>query len=364
MMGLGKIVIFGGGGFIGSRFLDVYRSETSAAWVIDRFYGPSHPDLSHYHHHLEQRRGSQDVVLSIEAHQTENFSEVLSDADVVFILNADTGTAQSFAQPAHTVGENALNLARITESIIQRCEPDKCNIVFTSSRAVYGEGYWICKEHGYQTLDRSFDALSDQLFQQGCSICSQPLQLHSTPEEAPLVPLSVYGLTKKFGEEFLRLTLVNKGFNVRIARFQNVFGPGQEVTNPYTGVLNWFASALMQNKPVEIYENGNIIRDFIYIDDAVRHLFALAKQPLISNPASVEVFNGGTGVPVSLGYVAGTLKEMLNSRSEIDISPKFRIGDVLGAVADMSRTADVLGFESSLSLEEGLKRYADWFVKQ
>lgn len=362
-MSRGNLTVFGGGGFIGTAFLRLYAREFNSLVVIDRFSGPSHPRKDA--HDLFEREFSSLGMKTIvaDAANAASLTPVLAASDAVMLLNADTGTAQSGLEPQTCVRENINALVAVAEAVRRFCSPAKTRVIFTSSRAAYGEGAWKCSQHGDVTLIRSAAALRRAEFEPRCTHCESILTLGRTAEDVAREPLSVYGVTKSAGEDLLRTILGQYGFDVRIVRYQNVYGPGQEPTNPYTGVLNWFSSLLLSGRDIEIYEQGHIRRDFIYVDDAARLLYSLLMHERV-NTGDVIVVNGGSGAAVSLTDVACMLKQRYKSPGEIGTSDKFRVGDVLGACADMSRAESVLGFSCRTALSDGLELYADWFSKQ
>jgi dTDP-L-rhamnose 4-epimerase len=354
-------LVFGGGGFIGSAFYTGFAAEYDQVTVVDRFHGPSHSSLSAYHA-LRGHLRPQDRIFTGDAVNVEHWPELLRSASDILILNADTGTGSSFAQPSTTIDENLTRLGRLTELIRQHCDPATRRIMFTSSRAVYGEGHWSCHTHGVQTPDRSAATLAAGRFAPVCAVCGEATSLHGSRESDALQPVSVYGLTKAAGEQLLHLTLSTSGFDVRIVRYQNVYGIGQAIDNPYTGVLNWFSKTLLRNDVVKIYEQGLIVRDFIFVSDAAALLFKIARHERPANERSRPyVVNGGTGTAVRLADVALLLRDLYGSKSQVIDVADFRPGDVLGAFADMTRARDDLDFAAGLSLREGLARYAEWF---
>jgi dTDP-L-rhamnose 4-epimerase len=287
---------------------------------------------------------------------------VLGGCEVVALMNADTGTANSFENPGATVRENVNVLVAAMEAVRRHCTPGRTRVLFTSSRATYGEGHWLCATHGAVRLARSAKDLAAHGFEPRCPQCAAVLEIAGSHEDSACAPLSVYGASKVAGENLLQAVLMQAGFPVRIVRYQNVFGPGQTIGNPYTGVLNWFSQRLITGQPVEIYERGFIRRDFIYVDDAARLLMLLAELPASGN-TDATVVNGGSGVSVRLIEVAEKLRGIYSSNSTVAVCDKFRVGDVLGACAD-SRRAQQLGFSCEVTLDEGLRRYAAWFAEQ
>lgn len=358
-----NLVMLGGGGFIGSSYYSLFASEFNKVTIVDRFDGPSHSTLAQ-HSKLRSCLRPQDRLFTADAGDIHHWPELLREASHVFILNADTGTGSSFTHPSMTVDQNLGTLAKLVESIRSLCS-EQTRVLFTSSRAVYGEGHWRCREHGNQTPDRSITALTAGRFEPRCPRCGELMALEGSKEDDLLHPLSVYGLSKASGEQLLALTLSNTGFDVRIVRYQNVYGIGQAVDNPYTGVLNWFSQELLRGNPVRIYERAHIVRDFIFVDDAAMllHRLALSNRPGGAGP-SPYIVNGGSGIPTVLADAAAMLKHIYGSDSEIVHTNDFRPGDVLGAVADMARARHELDYEARTPLADGLARYASWFRKQ
>jgi dTDP-L-rhamnose 4-epimerase len=358
-----KAIIFGGGGFIGFEYYKNFSADYEKITILDKFSGPSHTTLSEYKKFRELLRPQDDIFTSDVA-EILNWPELLQEVTDVFILNADTGTGNSYLNPSRTINDNLYKLSIIIEAIRLNCIKDSTRIIFTSSRAVYGEGQWLCQEHGYQIPDRSSESLSSLKFVPRCKKCDQLLTLQGSREDNSFRPLSVYGLTKASGEQLLSLTLANAGFDVRIVRYQNVYGVGQAIDNPYTGVLNWFSKTLIRNEKISIYEQGNIIRDFIFVSDAsilLHKISSFSRQ--IEDQLAPLVVNGGSGVATSLTAAAHLLRELYGSVSEINLTDDFRTGDVLGALANNDLAENMLGFKFTVTLKDGLHQYSDWFLK-
>jgi dTDP-L-rhamnose 4-epimerase len=143
-----------------------------------------------------------------------------------------------------------------------------------------------------------------------------------------------------------------------ILRYFNVYGPGQSLSNPYTGILSTFLARATHGKAIEVYEDGRESRDFVFIDDVVtatrRALLLTADQP------QALVLNVGTGIPVSIADLARTLVRVGGWNVPVKITGGYRVGDVRHAVADTNRARRILGFEATTSLEDGLRRWLAW----
>jgi dTDP-L-rhamnose 4-epimerase len=151
-----------------------------------------------------------------------------------------------------------------------------------------------------------------------------------------------------------------RGINAFGLRYQNVYGPGQSLKNPYTGILAVFSNLARQNQPIEIYEDGRESRDFIYIDDVVS---ATAKCINYSDKF-VGALNVGSGEATSVMTVARDVKEYFQSQSSISVSGAFRIGDIRHNIADVSLAKSLLGFVAKVPFKQGLANFLAWAQSQ
>ena len=145
-----------------------------------------------------------------------------------------------------------------------------------------------------------------------------------------------------------------------IFRFQNVYGAGQSLKNPYTGILSIFSSLLLDNKDINIFEDGKESRDFIHVKDV-----ASAVIKSINTAASNgEIINLGSGIGTSVIEIAETLKRIYGSTSNLNVTGDFRIGDIAHNVADTQKARKLLDFTPSISLQEGLTEFCEWVLGQ
>jgi dTDP-L-rhamnose 4-epimerase len=143
-------------------------------------------------------------------------------------------------------------------------------------------------------------------------------------------------------------------------RYQNVYGPGQSLTNPYTGILSIFSTLVLNNKPVNIFEDGKESRDFVFISDVIRATFLGIEK----EEANGQVFNVGTGIPTTVQEVAEGLIRLYDKQVPVTVSGNYRLGDIRHNYADMKKIEQLLGFRPAVSFEEGLRQFTEWVKAQ
>jgi dTDP-L-rhamnose 4-epimerase len=186
------------------------------------------------------------------------------------------------------------------------------------------------------------------------------LEMVPTTEEAKLHPSSVYGITKQMQESLIMTVCPTLGIEPVSLRYQNVYGPGQSLKNPYTGILSIFSTLIRQDKQINIFEDGLESRDFVYIDDVVEATFLAAVTPA----AAGQVMNVGSGVATTVNDVVEALAAAYGRSVSSRVSGNYRLGDIRHNVADVSRLADVLGYRPRVSFEDGVRNFADWVLTE
>jgi len=197
-------------------------------------------------------------------------------------------------------------------------------------------------------------------FEPICNNCKEELSLVSTDENSKIHPSSIYGITKQQQEQMI--LLIGKYLDIPAValRYQNVYGPGQSLSNPYTGILSIFSTRMLNGNDIDIYEDGEETRDFVYIEDAVdATILGIEKEE-----ANGHIFNVGSGVSTSVLDVANTLKRLYNSEINITVSGKFRLGDIRHNFADLSKSKDILGFTPKYNFERGITEFVNWVKTQ
>jgi UDP-glucose 4-epimerase len=175
-------------------------------------------------------------------------------------------------------------------------------------------------------------------------------------EEMPSDPLSPYALQKVVGEMYLRMFTRLYGLETVSIRYFNVFGPRQDPSSAYSGVISVFATALLDGRPPTIYGDGEQTRDFTYVADVVNGVLKACDAPA----ASGEVINVATGGRISLNRLFETMKAIVGSQMN-PVYAEARAGDVRDSQADISKARRLLGFEPAVSLEDGLRRTVEWY---
>ncbi len=175
-------------------------------------------------------------------------------------------------------------------------------------------------------------------------------------EAMPSDPLSPYALQKLVGEMYLPMFTRLYGLETVSIRYFNVFGPRQDPSSAYSGVISVFATALLDGRAPTIYGDGEQTRDFTYVADVVHAVLKACEAP----GASGEIINVAAGGRISLNRLYDTMKAIVGSQVK-PVYAEARAGDVRDSQADISKARRLLGFEPAVSLEEGLRRTVEWY---
>src|SRR5262249_2394391 len=209
-------------------------------------------------------------LVVVDVRRRDALLPLLADVEVLVHLAAETGTGQSMYSPAPYESVNMVGTAVLMDLLVNRAAPRIHKLVLASSRAVYGEGKYDCHAHGaVYPAQRLLNDLKTGNFEPLCPHCGRACVPAPTDEDSPLRPLSFYGLTKQVQEQMFFLFARALGISAVALRYQHVYGPGQSLVNPYTGILAIFANLARAGKDVHVFEDGEESRDFVYVDDAV-----------------------------------------------------------------------------------------------
>lgn len=354
-----NILITGGAGFIGSSLALALISRGYSVTVLDNLLPQVHGEDPNRDSYLWNRIKDKVRFLSGDVTSLADCREALRNQDAVIHLAAETGTGQSMYRISRYAAVNVSGTANLLDCLVNEKHSVKKFLV-ASSRAVYGEG-----KYQHPTLgpvypgSRSPEAMTAGDFEVRYED-GEILRPLPTDENSKLNPASVYGVTKQTQEQMVMSVCQSVDIDAVALRYQNVYGAGQSLLNPYTGILSVFSNQMLQGKPVEVFEDGVESRDFIYIDDAVRATILALENSKVKN----NILNVGSGIATSVMDIAQNLRKSYNADVPIKISGRFRLGDIRHNFAEMTHTQSTLGFSAEVSLEEGLNRFCSWVLKQ
>lgn len=353
-----KVLITGGSGFIGSKIVERLHGEYEII-VLDNFSPQIHGE-NYEESYLYQSIKGKCKVIKGDVRSYDDVSSALNEVEYIIHLAAETGTGQSMYEINRYTEVNINGTSNLFEAILKNKLPIK-KIILSSSRSVYGEGMYICKEHGTVVPNsRNLDDMKKNDFEVKCPVCGNKVELCYTTEECLLKPISYYAYTKLAQEKMLEVMCPTMNIPFTIFRYQNVYGAGQSLTNPYTGILSIFSKLLLQNQNINIFEDGNESRDFIHVSDVAAITCDAIENKLTNN----QYINVGSGENIAVIQVAETLKRLYESNSEIKISGDFRMGDIRHNIADISRARAMCDFKPSYTFEKGMEEFTAWVRKQ
>ncbi len=353
------ILLIGGAGFIGSRTALRLLAAGHEPVVLDSFEPQIHgsepaasPTCRELFGAVEIRHGDTRDLKALQA--------ALSGVEVVYYFPAGTGTGQSMYQVEKYCDINVRGAGVFAEAMMGFRECLQ-RVIISSSRAVYGEGAATCPEHARVfPKPRSVEAMASGNFETSCPQCGGPIQPEPSLEDDPFLPLSIYGITKLAQERVIATSAAGAGIACLALRYQNVYGPGQSLKNPYTGILGIFTQLAMEGRDIDLFEDAGPTRDFIHIDDVVEYNFRALGCTV---PDTLEL-NVGSGVRSTLRDLAEAVAAGLAKENRSHVSGKFRLGDIRHALADLGKLHAQLGPHRGLSLRDGVKTFTDWVQLQ
>lgn len=304
-----RFLVTGGAGFIGSHIVDALVARGDEVRVLD--------DLSMgFRLNLEQVK---DQIEFVEGSILDEslVNRLAEGCDGVFHLAAVTSVPQSVDDPIFVHKVNALG----TLTVIEAARKAGARVVFSSSAAVYGDD---------PTLPKT--------------------------EDLPTFPISPYGVQKLMGEHYLRNFHQLFGLPGFCLRYFNVYGPRQNPSSHYSGVITIFCNRALAGEPIRIFGDGEQTRDFVFVSDVVQaNLCAMAAENANASPLNV-----GTGASVNLTELAKLIKDAAGSKSAVEYA-EARPGDIVHSRSNPSNTAKAIGFEAQVRMEDGLKKTIEFF---
>ncbi|WP_205480308.1 NAD-dependent epimerase/dehydratase family protein [Sphingomonas arenae] len=358
-----KVLITGGAGFVGSFVCEQLHAQGHEVRVFDNLEPQVHASGQSNLQSLMRPGGDLRAGVELvwgDVRNRHQLEAAMRGVDAIIHLAAQVGVGQSMYEITRYVDHNTVGTAVLLELLAARQHTVR-KVVVASSMSIYGEGAYDCVGCGevYPML-RSLSQMRSGDWEPRCPRCSEPLIPKPTPETKPLLPTSIYAVTKRDQEEMC--LSIGRAYDIPTAalRFFNIYGSRQALSNPYTGVAAIFSSRLLNRRSPVVFEDGGQTRDFVHVTDIVQAvLLALHKDE-----ANFEVFNVGTGQPTSIGYVA----ELLGRKMQIDVPPQientFREGDIRHCYADIQKIRNMLGFEPTVRLDDGIDELIGWVSSQ
>lgn len=341
-------LITGGAGFIGCALAGRLRDLCDRVVAIDSL----HPQV----HSTTSRPAALDPGVELvvaDVTQRASWDALLADLrpDVVVHLAAETGTAQSLTEASRHASVNVVGTATMLDAFT-RHDALPGRVVLASSRAVYGEGPWQ-DASGTVVLPGQ---RSHAMLAAGTWDFPGLTPMPASASWAEPRPSSVYAATKLAQEHLLRAWGLAVGVLPVVLRLQNVYGPGQSPSNPYTGILPLFGRVAAAGEAIPVYEDGRIVRDFVHVDDVARALEAAACDVRTDPGPAVDV---GSGRPVTILELARLVADRYGAPSPT-VTGRFRDGDVRYACADPSEAHRLLHWEPRVDLGAGLETLCAW----
>ena len=352
-----NILITGGAGFIGSRLCEKLIDQGNNVTVLDNLSEQIHGNGESF---LFNKIKDKCTFIKGDVRDKNDWAQAIKNQQIIIHLAAETGTGQSMYEVEKYTNVNVIGTSHMLE-ILANSNHNVKKIIVASSRSIYGEGKYNCETHGVQyPSKRKEEDMKKGEFNPKCSMCNSSLNVLPTDEQSKIHPSSIYGINKQQQEQMVMLMGESLSIAPVAFRYQNVYGPGQSLSNPYTGILSIFSTRILNGNNLDIYEDGEETRDFVYIEDVVdATILGIEKEE-----ANGHIFNIGSGVSTRVIDVANTLKRLYNSEINITISGKFRLGDIRHNVADLSKLKDILGFTPKYNFERGITEFVNWVKTQ
>jgi dTDP-L-rhamnose 4-epimerase len=294
---------------------------------------------------VHEGSGTADVVGDVR--DPEVVRRAMEGVDAVVHLAARVGVGQSMYEMAEYTSANSLGTAVLLEALAEK--PVR-KLVVASSMSIYGEGLYRGGDPGERTRE--------QLERREWDFPG--LVPVPTPETKRPTLSSIYALTKYDQERACLVAGAAYGIPTVALRLFNVYGPGQALSNPYTGVLAIFAARLLNDRAPRVFEDGEQRRDFVSVHDVAR-AFALALERDGADGLAVNV---GSGASITVNALAELLARTLGKDVAPEVTGEFRFGDIRHCFADVSLAREVLGFEPQVTLEAGIAELAEWLAGQ
>ncbi|GAA4764092.1 NAD-dependent epimerase/dehydratase family protein [Novosphingobium ginsenosidimutans] len=352
------VLVTGGAGFIGTHLVHKLLEAGLRVRILDNLSPQIHGTEAHLHY--EPPVGV-DFVLG-DVTSRDDVMRAIDEVSTIVHLAAETGTGQSMYEIDRYYRVNVQATALIFDVLANRADRQVSNFVLASSRSVYGEGAYNCSACAARRFPppRQQQQLARHDWEPRCSECEGALEPVPTREDDKLQPASIYAATKLAQEDLVRVAASAQGLAHSVLRFQNVYGEGQSLANPYTGILSIFSTRIRLGLSLPIFEDGSETRDFVHVDDVAEAVLASVLTPAAAGVTA----NVGSGRATSIFEVATLLANIMDAREMPHVSGAYRVGDIRHNFADLGQLQASFGVTPQVSLEHGLRRFVDWVGTQ
>jgi dTDP-L-rhamnose 4-epimerase len=348
-----SVLITGGAGFIGSALAHRLVNAGYDVAVMDVL----HPQVHGEHATIDLPPVQLFTGDVTHAPDMDAVLRLFRPSQIVH-LAAETGTAQSLSEATRHGSVNVVGTTQLLDAL-SRCAHVPDQIVLASSRAVYGEGAWQSGSQIFYPKPRSHAQLVAGIWDPEGPTGDRAVPLASCASRTEPRPTNIYAATKLAQEHLLAAWTAAHDTNLSVLRLQNVYGPGQSLTNSYTGIVALFARMALEHSVLEVYEDGRILRDFVYIDDVVEALLAAIEAPA-ARPHCLDI---GSGVPTTIAELAAEIATFCGA-PEPAVVAKFRDGDVRAARCDIEPATAELDWRPKWALEDGLPALLEWIEQK
>lgn len=340
-------VVTGGAGFIGCAISEGLLEQFDRVVVVDNLHPQVHPTAE------RPAALAEGVELRIgDVTSPQVWDELLADVSpsVVVHLAAETGTGQSLTEATRHGMVNVVGTTQMLDALVRHDALPE-SIVLTSSRATYGEGAWRAADGTLVYPGQRSRAMLERGEWDFPGLTAQPFNSRTTEPR----PTSVYGSTKLAQEHILSSWALAMGVEPIIFRLQNVYGPGQSLTNPYTGIVSLFTQMAKAGEVIPVYEDGEIIRDFVFIDDVADAIL----RGIARGKRNEYAFDIGSGEATSVLRLAQIAAAHYGA-PQPQINGKYRDGDVRHASCSIEHASSELGWSPNVMVEQGVRQLSDW----
>lgn len=348
------VLITGGAGFIGSRLLAALGSEEDVV-VVDSLHTQVHGENAVMPANTSHRTYVRGDVT--DPGMWDNLLSTISPTTVIH-LAAETGTGQSLLEASRHTNVNVNGTAVMLDALARNARIPQA-VLLTSSRAVYGEGKWHDPVEGKPYYGRPRTAIQLDRVEwtpTGPDNQSGIAMAHDSRTVVPN-PANIYAATKLAQENILVAWCASMGVSLSVLRLQNVYGAGQALRNPYTGVLTTFARQVLSGQAIEVYEEGGIVRDFVHVSDVISAIQKAMGRP--SPQGRHRVVDIGSGDSNTLLHFASVISEAAGAPGVVT-TRNYRLGDVRSAFASNAHAAAELGYSPKVQFPAGARELLEW----